>query len=320
MAATTQELIKKGFQIHSKTTSRGLKEKIEMIASHYGSISSFLKASRQDLSVLVFKIGDTRFTLTDADFAKLQAFQQSGLLDAKLSVHQNFVVVLTTQFINRQLEMIDSMRLETLNVNPILAGALNLNNASDLIRYYTYQAISRSMVTSVGFLVQDLLLYSSIFVLEVKYDELGEVTKWDIVVEKLDEVKAYLEVKSGTNDLNRAQVSHYKKEIEMIEAQGFKAFIGETYGKRNDQTVTHGLYKTYLPNWEERTLIGKELWEFVSGQKSYHEKLVDTLFKTSKALLTDDTFIQKIETKIGLLTIDFQKKYKTYPQFLKSLW
>lgn len=201
MAATTQELIKKGFQIHSKTTSRGLKEKIEMIASHYGNISSFLKASRQDLNVLVFKIGDLRFSLTDADFAKLQAFQQSGLLDAKLSIQQNFIVVLTTQFINRQLEMIDSMRLETLNVNPILAGALNLNNASDLIRYYTYQAISRSMVTSVGFLVQDLLLYSSDFVLEGKYDELGEVTKWDIVVEKLDEVKAYLEVKSGTNDL-----------------------------------------------------------------------------------------------------------------------
>ena len=103
MAATTQELIKKGFQIHSRTTSNSLKEKIDMIASHYGSISSFLKAGKQDLSALVFKIGEPRFMLTNADFEKLQAFRLSGLLDAKLSVQQNFIVILTTQFINRQL-------------------------------------------------------------------------------------------------------------------------------------------------------------------------------------------------------------------------
>ena len=320
MAATTPELIIKGFQLHNGSLTDGLKQKIEMIASHCGSINAFLKATRKDFDKLVFKVDNPNFKLTDNDFAKIQAFQKSGLIDSKLSVQENFVKILTAQFVQRQLDMIEKMELETVNVNPILSGALNLNNETDLIRYYAYQAISRSIVTSVGFLVQNLLLYASDSIIEGKHDDLGEETKWDLVVEKLDEVKAYLEIKSGTNDLNKAQIHHYVNEFNKIEEKGFRAFIGETYGKREDQTVTHGLYKMYLPEWEKRTLIGKELWEFVSGQKNYHDKLVDILFKTSKALLADDTFIKKIEKKIEPLTVDFRKKYKTYNHFLKSLW
>jgi hypothetical protein len=133
------------------------------------------------------------------------------LIDANLSVQENFVKILATRFISRQLLMIENMQLETLNVNPILSGALNLNNEEDLIRYYTYQAISRSIVTSAGFLVEDLLLYASDSIVGGKHDEHGEETKWDLVVERLGEVKAYLEIKSGPNDLDKAQIHHYHK-------------------------------------------------------------------------------------------------------------
>jgi hypothetical protein len=320
MAATTQELITKSFQIHSGNRATVLKQKVEMIASHYGSIATFLKATRKDFDKIVFKVDDKKFKLTDSEFQKIQALQKSGLLNAKISVEDNFAKILTTQFVQRQLEMIDKLELETLNVNPILAGALNLDNETDLIRYYAYQAISRSMVTSVGFLVQNLLLYASDTIFDGKYNELGVSTKWDLVVERGKQPKAFLEIKSGTNDLNKSQIHHFEKEIKQIEKEGFKAFIGETYGKREDKTVTHGLYKMYLQNWEKRTLIGKELWEFVSNKKNYHEKLVETLFKTSKELLADETFIKKIEAKIKPLTADFRKQYKTYNNFLKSLW
>ncbi len=207
MAATTQELIIKSFQIHSGSTAGGLKEKIEMIAFHYGNIGSFLKANRKDFDKLVFKVDNKSFKLTDSDFAKIQAFQKSGLIDGKLSVQENFVKILATRFVSRQLLMIENLQLETLNVNPILSGALNLNNEQDLIRYYTYQAISRSIVTSVGFLVEDLLLYASDSIVGGKRDEHGEETKWDLVVERLGEVKAYLEIKSGPNDLDKAHLN-----------------------------------------------------------------------------------------------------------------
>lgn len=204
MAATVQELIKKGFKIHSKSLSKGFKYKIDLFASHFGSIEAFLNAKREDFEKWIFVVDNPKVKLTDKDYEKIKAFQDSGFLDPKLSIRQNFVNILITEFVNRQLRMIESLDLDTLNVNPILAGALNLDNETDLIRYYAYQSISRSIVTSVGFLVQNLILYSSEYVYDGKHDELGEQTKWDVVVHKIDEIKAYLEIKSGTNDINKS--------------------------------------------------------------------------------------------------------------------
>jgi cell fate (sporulation/competence/biofilm development) regulator YmcA (YheA/YmcA/DUF963 family) len=189
-----------------------------------------------------------------------------------------------------------------------------------LLLSYAYQSISRSVVTSVGFLVQNLILYSSEYVHDGKDDELGERTKWDVVVHKMDEIKAYLEIKSGTNDINKSQIHHYRDEIELIEKQGFRAFIAETYGKREAKTVSHGLLKQYLPEWENRTLIGKELWAFITNDKEYHHKLIEMLLNASKHILANDTIIDKIEEKIKPLTKDFRKKYESYNQFLRLLW
>lgn len=320
MAATIQELIKKGFSVHLKGLSPAFKQKVEIIAYHFGSLDSFLSAEKSDFENITFIGGEKAIKLTETDFEKIQYFQRSGLLDNKLSIQENFVKILITEFVNRQLQMIESLELETLNINPILAGALNLDNEKDLIRYYVYQAISRSVVTSVGFLVENLILYASEYVHKGKDDELGEQTKWDIVVDKINEVKAYLEIKSGTNDVNKAQMHHYKHEIELIESQGFRAYIGETYGKRNDKTVTHGLMRQYLPDWEKRTLIGKELWGFITNDENYHKKLVEMLLSASKQVLANKTIIDKIENRIIPILVDFRSKYKSYNEFLTSLW
>jgi hypothetical protein len=320
MAATTQELIKKAFSVQQKGISSSFKRKIEIIAYHFGDIGSFLRATKEDFENISFVGGEKPIKLTDTDFEKIQKFQQSNLIDSTLTVQENFVKVLVTEFINRQLQMIESLKLETLNVNPILAGALNLDNEEDLIRYYVYQAISRSIVTSVGFLVQNLILYASEYVHTGKDDDLGEQTKWDIFVDKINAIKAYLEIKSGTNDVNKTQIHHYRNEIELVEKQGFHAFIGETYGKREDKTVTHSLMKQYLPDWEKRTLIGKELWIFITDDENYHQKLVEMLLSASKQVLANQTIISKIEDSIPPILAEFHLKYNSYKQFLSSLW
>lgn len=127
-------------------------------------------------------------------------------------------------------------------------------------------------------------------------------------------------MKSGTNDINKSQIHHYRHEIELIESQGFRAFIAETYGKREDKTVSHGLMKQYLPEWEKRTLIGKELWIFITSDEKYHHKLVDMLMKASKQILANDTIIDKIEKRLEPLKQDFYQKYNSYNEFLKTLW
>jgi hypothetical protein len=86
MAATVKELIKKGFNVHSKGLSTGLKNKIEIFSSHFGSINSFLKAKREDFENLTFVIDNPSVKLTDKDYEKIKTFQESGYLNPKLSV------------------------------------------------------------------------------------------------------------------------------------------------------------------------------------------------------------------------------------------
>ena len=59
-----------------------------------------------------------------------------------------------------------------------------------------------------------------------------------------------------------------------------------------NNTVTAGLLKTYVPNWEDKTLVGKELWDFIS----------------------------EIEDKIAELIEVFHTNYNSLSEYYESLW
>ena len=80
MAATIQELIKKGVSIHFKGLSPAFKQKIGIIAYHFGSLDSFLNATKENFENITFIGGEKPIKLTETDFEKIQNFQQSGLL------------------------------------------------------------------------------------------------------------------------------------------------------------------------------------------------------------------------------------------------
>ena len=105
----------------------------------------------------------------------------------------------------------------------------------------------------------------------------------------MGDVVTWIEVKSGPNDIDKAQILHYKEKIEDIEGKGEKAYIGETYGKRSMNTITHNHYKTSLPDWEKRTLIGREFWDFVSDDPDYHKKLM-ILLRSSRKYSLDQKY------------------------------
>ncbi|MFY7786907.1 MAG: hypothetical protein ACOVQA_03435, partial [Thermoflexibacteraceae bacterium] len=65
MAATVQELIKKSISIYFKGISPNFKTKLEMIAFHFGSIESFLKATKDDIDSITLIDGTRPIKLTD---------------------------------------------------------------------------------------------------------------------------------------------------------------------------------------------------------------------------------------------------------------
>lgn len=318
MAATVQTLIEFVLLNYGKPTP-DFRKKAAIISNHFGDLQTFLSAPAEVLLNLEY-VGGKKIGLTPGEIVVIKKLQEAQIIDAKLSIQENFCKVLAERFIKRQLDMVKALTIPMLNCNPILIKSLRLNTPQEVMGYYVFQAISRSVVTSLGFLVQNLLLYSGVNVFNAKDEMSGDDTKWDLLKEKVGEIKAWIEVKSGPNDLDKAQILHYKREIETIEKNGERAFIGETYGKRDQNTITHSLYKQYLPEWERRTLIGHELWDFISDDSEYHIKLTKMLHDVAGIVLAKESLLAKIEEKVQELTEIFKQKYKTVDQFVADLW
>lgn len=136
----------------------------------------------------------------------------------------------------------------------------------------------------------------------------------------MDTVRSYIEIKSGPNDLDAAQVKNYKSEIYSVERKGHKGYIGITYGKRDANTVTLNLFRQYLDNWEERTLIGTELWDYVSKNESYHEELMSMIKQTATLVLQEQSIVSLIEQRIDVLIDVFNATYGSIDEYYAQLW
>lgn len=320
MAANLYNLIFKGCSItYEGSVSVSFKTKLKVIAAAFSTLKGFKEASIASVNNIKTVEGTNAIkVLNTKEEEAIKAFQAE--IDLEKTIVQNFIKILTKDFVNKQLSMLESISVDSFNANPILCKALNLRTPEEFVRYNAYQAIGRSIVTSMGFLVQNLLLYSNEFIFDGKTYEEGGKTKWDLVIDKLGEVKSFLEIKSGFNDMDAAQVKHYADEIQQVEKEGNKGYIGITYGKKDDATVTAGLLKMYLSDWKNKTLVGKELWDFISEDENYHIMLLEHIDSVANAVLHEVSIVQKIEEKIPVLLTEFNSKYKGLDEYYESLW
>lgn len=320
MAATLYNLIVKGCTVSfDGVASSSFKNKLNVIAAQFSTIRGFKSASISSLNNIRTIEGDTYFRpLTPKEERAIIAFQNE--IDPEMTIVQNFIRILTKEFVSRQVYMLSAISIDSFNANPILCSALNLKTPEEFVRYNAYQAIGRSIVTSMGFLVQNLLLYSNEYIFDGKEYVEGGRTKWDLVIDRLGEVKSFLEIKSGFNDMDAAQVKHYADEIRLVEENGNKGYIGITYGKKENVTVTSGLLRSYLDDWDRKTLVGRELWDFISENDNYHTILIDNIDSVANIALRNESIVQKIEDRIEELIRVFYSRYGSLREYYDSLW
>ena len=320
MASTLKEFVKKcGSIYYDGNVSNSNKSKFDVIGCHYATLEGFKNASIDDFNNLTTIEGERCFSpLTDKEQQALSLLQEN--CDTTISLEQNFIKILSKDFIRKQANAINNITLEGMNANPLLCRALKLSTPNEFVKFYAYSALSRSIVTSMGFLVQDLMLFSNTNVYDGKNFPETYGTKWDVVIEGLDGIKSYIEVKSGPNDLDKTQILAYDKAITKVLAHNEKAYIGITYGKPDGNYVSTSILETYVENWRDKTLIGKELWDYISGNDSYHEILMNTIQETAEAFLGNESLIGKIVEKIKSLLVDFDNQYGSMEIFYNSLW
>lgn len=320
MASTFNEFVIKCSCIYyDGTPTKNNKEKFNIIGCYYSTLQGFKNASIADFNNLTTKEGKKCFEpLTTKEQQALSQLQKD--CDSTITLEENFIKILTKEFISKQLKAIDAITLEGLNANPLLCRALKLNTAEDFVKFYAYSALSRSIVTSMGFLVQNLILYSNTNVYDGKNYPESYGTKWDVVIEGLDGVKSYIEIKSGPNDLDKTQILAYDKAINKVRNNKENAFLGITYGKPDGKYVSTSILESYVEDWKDKTLIGKELWDYISQNETYHETLMNTIQNTAESFLGDESLIEKIDSKIMFLLEDFDRDYGTMEAFYNSLW
>ncbi len=278
--------------------SKGMARKV---SSYFTSVREFLACTREQLKGLRSASG-MPIRIDETDIEKILSVRSAGVISEDLPLIDGYIRALARDFTRRQVDNINSLGLDRLNVNPILIRSLNLKTPLEVLEFNVNAAVSRSIVTSMGYFVQNLLEVTSEDVERVK-------SGWDLVKHGSDGKNHWIQVKSGANDMDKDQIIYWLQEIQNVEGRGDRGYIGMTYGRRGDSTVTLSLMRTYLPDMEIRTLVGRELWDFLSGDERFHVRLFDSLRDSAAKILGTRSIQEEIGKKINDLLLEFEKRY-----------
>ncbi|MGC9107494.1 MAG: PmeII family type II restriction endonuclease [Infirmifilum sp.] len=275
------------------------RQRARTVSSFFEDFYDFCSATEETLSDL--KQHSQKPLLKKEEIEAIVEIIRSGLIDCSKTLPENFIAAISRNFIKRQLDMIRSLTLYSLNPNPFLIQSLKLSTPEEVIRLNVYAAVTRSIVTSFGLIIENMLAATSESVQKIK-------SGWDLLKIK-DGIKHWIQVKSGPNDMDKDQIEFWRTKIEEVEERGERGYIGFTYGKKDNNTVTIDLLKQYLPDYEMRTLIGRELWDFLSDDPNMHSKVLDILRQEALRILKDKNIINEVEDCINRLKNEFLEKY-----------
>lgn len=208
------------------------------------------------------------------------------------------------EFLKTQTQHLNEMHLDSLDINPFLAIALELKTPEQVLKFNLYQSITRSVVTTWGSIVEDLLVRCGADRFKEKNGRSGRRPD----IKKVKKGKEYLiQVKSGPNTMNVDMVESLNEVIsEFAKSRPqAKILLGMTYGKRNkvSSQIRNG-----LSNYDKSSLIGRELWDFIKGENNYHKKIFEVLDSASEGIL-NTTFTDLISKKLEQLLTEWELKY-----------
>jgi hypothetical protein len=294
-----QELLGLAFQWEADFSA----QRATSLASHFESLDEFFTVKPEEITKIRSITGRRMRALTEEQINGFLRLQESGLLSREKTVEENLVTLQTRHFVRKQIKMVESLTLEHLLPNPFLIQSLNLKTPQEVVELNVYMRVTRSIVTSMGFFIEDLVIASSATAKRVP----GRV--WDVCKTIEDGRRAWIQVKSGPNDMDKDQIQHWRAFIEEKIAEEDDAYIGIAYGKRDTPSVTLAILKMYLPDWEKRTLIGRELWDFVSEDEKYLEKLFPALAEAAAQVLGTASIEEKIRACVARLTEEFCQRF-----------
>ncbi len=265
----------------------------DRIAGFMEDILNFHKNTNQ-LSNFVTSKG--KRVVKDQQIFKIKERIDEYIFNPRLEINNIWISVLIKDFVKNSIKELRNTSLEKLLINPFLVKAFGFDDHKEVVSFYFYQKITRSVVTSWGFTVEGLLLCSGA--------EKTDMPGFDMKVER--ENKTFqLQIKSSPNTMSIEQVRQLNTHIKNIndKVQNIPV-LGMTYG-----TIEQigGQIQSTLTNYPKSTKVGKELWDFIADENGYCIKLLDLIDEITKS--SHFKFSKELEEKRLLLIKDWETKF-----------
>ncbi len=210
-----------------------------------------------------FKTDKGKNVLTITQINEIKTILREYLPDIKKPINELWISVLIKDFVKNSLRELKSTSLEALLINPFLVRAFGFNDHREIVTFYFYQKITRSIVTSWGFTVEGLLFCSGA--------EESELPGFDMQVKRKNKTY-HLQIKSSPNTMSIEQVRQLNTHIHNIRDKiNNVPILGMTYGTRDQ---INSQIQSTLIGYPNSTMIGRELWDFIASENGYCHKVL----------------------------------------------
>ncbi len=273
-----------------------------------GNTSAKAIADHFDCSLIKFTSFENNFThfknssgnpkLSNEQISELKKIVSLYIKDSYKPISELWISVLIRDFVRHSIEELQKTQLESLLINPFLVKAFGFDDHKEVVTFYFYQKITRSIVTSWGFTVEGLLLCSGA--------EHSDIPGFDMKV-KRNNKNYQFQIKSSPNTMSIEQVRQLNTHIKNIKDKISNIpILGMTYGTK--EQINSQIQST-LTGYPKSTMIGKELWDFIAGEVGYCDKLLNLIDEIMKEEPTK--FSEEIEVKRQTLISDWESSFGT---------
>jgi len=295
-----------------------LAERVSTKLPSIDRLFEFLK-DRDERSAVSELIGH-RFrkpVITDSDVKAIKAelFNPSSqdMVEQKIMAEVKDFVVRTVELIrNLNADRIISEEA----INPLLVKALGFKTLGDVARYYVYQTLARSIVTSFGSVLE-------------KVGRLVAGGKkagwWDAVVD-LNGQRYFMSIKSGPRTMDADQAREFVRRAKEVEAGAKPVYVG-LYGKEL-WSAAKRVIENELGSVDKHVYIGKSFYEKFVGKPNYHARLLTLLERAATSALRITTLLgveernimELVESKVAEVTRELEKRFKDVDELVLSLF
>lgn len=220
-------------------------------------------------------------------------------------VRTAWIYLIGKDFLFAQILTLNRIALSNLDINPLLMKVLDFKTPTEVLEFNLYQTVTRSIVTSWGSTVENLLVRCGAERIDVKNS--GRAGRRPDIKKRIGEKNFYIQVKSGPNTMNVDMVNSLNEVItEYKKNEPNSTFLlGMTYGKK--ERISSQI-RDNLHDFENSFLIGRHLWDFVSEEQNFHRQLFKVLDQASQ-MITSKNFSEHLAEQLTTLVDEWHERY-----------